>query len=125
MKIKHKFVDIIPDSLEENTIYVSILYSTVIHKCPCGCGNEVVTPLSPHGWQLTYDGETITLFPSIGNWSLSCRSHYWIRQNEIKWAESWSEEMINGNRVWDARAKKKFFRKKKREKLFNFFKNRD
>ena len=123
MKMRHKFVDIIPDSLEENTLYVSIPYSTVVHKCACGCGNEVVTPLSPHDWQLTYDGETITLYPSIGNWSFPCRSHYWIRKNEIMWAKSWSDKMINRNRKWDKRAKEKYFRKKKRNKLFDFFKN--
>jgi len=125
MKMKHKFVDTIPDSLEENTLYVSIPYSTVVHKCACGCGNEVVTPLSPHDWQLTFDGKTITLYPSIGNWSLHCRSHYWIRENEIKWAESWSDEMINRNREWDKRSKKKYFRKKNRNKFFDFFKNRE
>jgi len=122
--MKHKFVDTIPDVLEDNTVYISIRYSTVVHKCACGCGNEVVTPLSPHDWQLTYNGETISLFPSIGNWSLPCRSHYWIRKNEIEWAETWSNEMIRRNREWDSKNKEVFFRKRKRDRLFRIFKKR-
>lgn len=98
MKMQHKFVEFIPDDLEIGTLYVSMTYATIVHKCCCGCGNEVVTPLTPNDWQLTFDGETITLFPSIGNWGLPCRSHYWIRKNEVRWAESWSDEMIRNNR---------------------------
>ncbi|WP_417924835.1 DUF6527 family protein [Collimonas pratensis] len=26
-------------------------------------------------WSLTYDGKTVSLDPSIGNWSLPCRAH--------------------------------------------------
>lgn len=124
MKMKHKFVETIPDSLENNTLYISIRYSTVVHKCACGCGNEIVTPLSPYDWQLTYNGETISLYPSIGNWSLPCRSHYWIRENEIEWAGSWSDEMIRKNREWDSKNKKEYFGKRKRDRLFRFFKKR-
>jgi hypothetical protein len=98
MKMQHKFVEFIPDELDTGVLYISTTYATVVHKCCCGCGNEVVTPLTPNDWQLTYDGETITLFPSIGNWSLPCRSHYWIKRNDVRWAESWSDEMIRKNR---------------------------
>ena len=122
--MKHKFVETIPDSLENNTLYISIRYSIVVHKCACGCGNEIVTPLSPYDWQLTYNGETISLYPSIGNWSLPCRSHYWIRENEIEWAGSWSDEMIRKNREWDSKNKKEYFRKRKRDRFFRFFKKR-
>ena len=67
MKMQHKFVEFIPDELENGVLYVSVTYATAIHECCCGCGNEVVTPLAPNDWQLTFDGESITLFPSIGN----------------------------------------------------------
>lgn len=92
MKMEHKFVEFIPDELEDGTLYISITYATVLHKCGCGCGNEVVTPLSPSDWQLTFNGETISLFPSIGNWSFPCRSHYWIRKNEVVWVKDWHDE---------------------------------
>ena len=83
MIMKHKFVENMPEKLDESVLYVSIPFETVIHLCACGCKNEVVTPLSPAEWSVTFDGETISLHPSIGNWSLDCRSHYWIRKNNI------------------------------------------
>ncbi len=61
--LRQEFVDLIPDELAEGTVYVSILYATVVHKCCCGCGNEVVTPLGPTDWQLVFDGESISLTP--------------------------------------------------------------
>lgn len=89
-----KFVDSVPEDLEDKVIYISIKYSTVIHKCPCGCGNEVVTKLAPQRWRITFDGETVSLFPSVGNWGMPCQSHYWIEKNKVLWAESWSKEKI-------------------------------
>ena len=32
-----------------------------------------------------FDGRTISLNPSIGNWSYPCRSHYWIKGNRVVW----------------------------------------
>jgi hypothetical protein len=95
MKIlTHKFVENIPEVLEDDIIYVSISYETVVHKCCCGCGNEVVTPLSPAGWSLIFNGESISLKPSIGNWSFKCHSHYWIRNNKVHWSDNFSEDHI-------------------------------
>ena len=89
--VVHRFVDQVPEDPEDGVIYVSIPFSTVIHKCCCGCGHEVVTPLSPSGWQLIFDGESVSLRPSIGNEALPCRSHYWIRNNSVHWA-GWYED---------------------------------
>ena len=50
-----EFVQAIPEKLEDGTLYVSMDYATVVHKCCCGCGREVVTPLSPTDWKLTFD----------------------------------------------------------------------
>ena len=82
----HQFVEFIPNELKEGTLYVCMGLATVVHKCCCGCGNEVVTPLSPSDWKLIFDGETITLHPSIGNWGFKCQSHYWIRDSRVRWA---------------------------------------
>src|SRR6058998_1537160 len=68
--IRHEFVDYVPEELEDGVVYVSIRYSTAVHLCCCGCGIEVASPISPADWELTFDGESITLHPSIGNWSL-------------------------------------------------------
>lgn len=62
-KLSHKFVKNIPEKLEDGIVYISTEYPTAIHKCCCGCGNEVVTPISPADWKLTFDGETISLYP--------------------------------------------------------------
>ena len=77
----HRFVEFMPEHLEPDVIYVSLRFALVSHKCACGCGEEVVTPLSPRDWQLIFNGDTVSLYPSIGNWSFRCRSHYWIDQN--------------------------------------------
>ena len=53
--LRHEFVEFIPDKLVDGVIYVSIPYATVAHKCCCGCGMEVVTPLSPTDWELIFD----------------------------------------------------------------------
>lgn len=104
-RVAHEFVEYIPDRLEDGTLYVSIGFATVVHLCVCGCGNEVVTPLSPVDWRLTFDGETITLYPSIGNWSFPCRSHYWIEQSEVVWAPAWTQEEIEAGRTHARSAK--------------------
>jgi hypothetical protein len=56
--LTHEFVEFIPDhhQLQDGIVYVSIQYATAVHKCCCGCGEEVVTPLSPTSWQMTFDG---------------------------------------------------------------------
>jgi hypothetical protein len=107
-QLAHQFVEYIPQELSDGTIYVSIPFATVVHKCCCGCGSEVVTPLSPTDWQLTFDGETISIDPSIGNWSFACQSHYWIRRNRVNCAPRWSKREIEMGRANDRLAKKEY-----------------
>jgi hypothetical protein len=107
--ITHAFVEFIPDNLEDSTLYVSMPYATAVHKCFCGCGNEVVTPLSPTDWRLTFDGKTISLHPSIGSWSLACKSHYWIQQDKVEWAPQWSRKQIEAERERDRWTKQQYF----------------
>lgn len=107
--LKHEFVEFIPDELEQGTIYVSIRFATASHLCCCGCGNKVVTPIRPTDWKLIFDGKTISLQPSIGNWSLACQSHYWIRNNRVRWAPKWSHKQIDRGRSRDRRAKEAYF----------------
>jgi len=118
----HKFVRFIPDNLEDNIIYISIEYSIAIHNCCCGCGNRVVTPFSPTDWKLIFDGESVSLYPSIGNWSFRCKSHYWITNNKIIRAESWSNDQIKLSRFMDQINKKKYYAKKLEDK-FNTIKS--
>lgn len=92
--IEHEFVDFIPQVMEPGKLYVSILYRTMSHLCACGCKTEVVTPISPVGWSLEYDGERVSLKPSIGSWSLPCKSHYFINRNKVVWAATMSDAEI-------------------------------
>jgi hypothetical protein len=107
--LKHEFVETIPAILQDGTIYVCIPYSTAVHKCACGCGNEVVTPITPTDWQLTFDGETISLYPSVGSWNLPCQSHYFIRRNKMQWSYQWSRDEIAAGRAREEREKKQYF----------------
>ena len=88
------FVDTLPDELEDGRLYISLQYRTIAHKCACGCGTEINTPLHPTGWALTYDGVQVSIFPSVGNWSEKCQSHYWIAKNQIRWSRPWTREQI-------------------------------
>jgi hypothetical protein len=97
--LAYEFVEYIPEELEERTVYISVVYGTAVHKCCCGCGREVVTPLSPAGWQLIFDGKSVSLYPSIGNWSLPCQSHYFITKNRAIWAPRWTRKQIGEGRA--------------------------
>ncbi len=109
--LHHRFVEFIPDSLEEGILYISVDYCTAIHKCVCGCGNKVVTPISPTAWQLSFNGRSVSLKPSIGNWNFDCQSHYWIENNKIRHAVQWSREEIESGRDRDANLKREFYLK--------------
>ena len=110
IKLTHRFVEFVPEVLEKNVLYVSLTYGTVSHQCCCGCGREVVTPLTPTDWKLTFDGETVSLYPSIGNWNFPCQSHYWIDRNQVEWAGKWSKNQIAGERARDRLAKERHFK---------------
>ena len=110
--IQFKFVEFIPSELEEDVLYISIEYKTAVHKCVCGCGNKVVTPLTPTDWEITYDGKTVSLSPSIGNWNFKCKSHYFITKNTIRHAKQWSDWEIEDGRKEDSENKENYFKKK-------------
>ena len=104
-----ELVEFIPDELKEQTLYVSLTYCTVVHKCFCGCGREVVTPLSPTAWQLTFDGKTVSLYPSIGSWNLPCQSHYFVTKNRVVWARKWTEKQIARGRAQETKAREQYY----------------
>lgn len=99
--LRPEFVTSFPTQMEHGVIYVSIEYNNCGHLCACGCGREVITPLSPAQWTITYDGENISMRPSIGNWSLPCRSHYFVHQGRVRWARDYTEHEIARNRLHD------------------------
>jgi len=99
--VHHEFVDQIPDSLAQDTLYVSIRYRMTAHLCLCGCTEKVVHPLRPNRWTFTFDGVNVSLSPSIGNDGLPCKSHYWITKSEVNWHPKLNDFQIAGARARD------------------------
>jgi hypothetical protein len=112
-KLVPVFVEYIPLEIEEGFLYISMKYATATHLCACGCGERVVTPISKRAWSLSYNGEEVTLTPSIGNYEQECQSHYFIRNNRIDWC---SKVSIRGH--VKLRKNKK---RKKRKKWYKFW----
>lgn len=108
--ISPRFVEGVPKTLEDGVLYISETYGTASHKCACGCGMRVVTPLTPTDWKVVREKDaTVSLFPSIGNWDYPCQSHYWIRRNQIEWAAKWSRSRIEAGRAVDRAQKAAYF----------------
>lgn len=107
--LRHRFVQYIPETLEPGILYISVEYVTASHLCCCGCGMEIVTPFSPVGWRMTFDGATISLWPSIGNWNLRCRSHYIIDRGRVVVAGSWTDSEVATKQRHDKEAKADYF----------------
>jgi len=108
--LAHRFVRSIPKELELGVLYLSMEYATAIHSCCCGCGNQVVTPFSPTDWQMSFDGESVSISPSIGNWSFPCRSHYFINKGHVIEADQWSQMQVEAGRRQDKINKAHFYK---------------
>lgn len=109
IELEHRFVELIPESLEPGVLYIAMDYGIATHACACGCGEEIVTPFTPTDWAMTYDGETVSLWPSIGSWTLPCRSHYIVRRGKVIEAEPWSEDQVENARRREKEAKAQFY----------------
>jgi len=115
----HEFVEFIPSELKEGVLYISVQYATAVHKCACSCGNKVVTPISPADWQLLFDGDSVSLRPSIGNWQFPCRSHYWITSNKVRWAKACTPEEVAAGRQRESRDYERYFASRRAASNFN------
>lgn len=111
------------DDIQPGHLYISHKYGTAMHLCACGCGEEVVTPLSPQGWTLHFNGR-FSLTPSIGNFEFPCHSHYFVTDEKICWCRNNYDDTPYESR----NTKKKRKGKKKKsakivffQKLFQFF----
>ncbi|MRX07141.1 hypothetical protein GJ697_04750 [Pseudoduganella sp. FT25W] len=103
--LAHRFVRNVPRELDQGVLYISMDYATAVHSCCCGCGERVVTPFTPTDWRMTFDGESVSLNPSVGNWNQKCRSHYVIQRNRVLEAGPWSKNQIEAEGRRDKRAK--------------------
>lgn len=59
--------------------------------------------MTPTEWSVLFDGETVSLRPSIGNWGFDCESHYWIKRNRVQWAAGRTSERTDAGRPTDDR----------------------
>jgi Family of unknown function (DUF6527) len=107
--LKHRFVRNVPRELDPGVLYISMDYATAVHSCCCGCGDRVVTPFTPTDWRVTFDGESVSLHPSVGNWNQKCRSHYVIQRNRVLEAGAWSNTQIEAERRRDKGAKAAYY----------------
>ncbi len=107
--LEHRFVHYIPEELEPGVLYISMEYATAAHSCCCGCGEQVVTPFTPTDWKLTFDGETVSLWPSIGNWNFKSRSHYIVMRSHVFEAEPWEDKHIQWGRARDKERKQQHY----------------
>lgn len=108
-RLEPRFVRHIPEILEPGVIYVSMEYATAAHSCCCGCGDQVVTPFTPTDWSIWFDGENVSLSPSVGNWFQSCKSHYVVVRGRVIGRGSWTQGRIEAERQRDRAAKSTFY----------------
>jgi hypothetical protein len=108
-RFKHELVNSIPEKLQSNILYVTRDKDVAAHLCACGCGREVITPLSPTDWSIKLQRDEATLLPSIGNWAFPCRSHYFIRNGAVVWASNMSNQAVALGRQRDRARKRSYY----------------
>lgn len=75
----------IPHVLVNGVLYVCLDCQVAVHLCACGCGEKTVTPLGTDGWGLEFKNGLLSLNPSVGNFNIPCKSHYFITNNKVRW----------------------------------------
>ena len=109
MRFRLERVHYMPKVLEPGVLYYTEEFRTCAHLCACGCGAKVRTPVSPVEWSVEEGSKGPSLWPSVGNWQQDCRSHYWIRNGSVKWAEDWTEEEILSGRSFEEFRRETFY----------------
>ena len=109
MKFRLEKVHYMPKQLEPGVLYVSDEFGTAAHLCACGCGAKVRTPLGPAEWAIKEHLTGPSLWPSVGNWQLPCKSHYVIAKGEIVWASRWSDAEVHAGRAQEQHRREVYF----------------
>lgn len=78
----------LPQTIEEGKLYISKEYGISKHLCPCGCKSLIVIPFAENvekdlKWAYTEIDGKVSFKPSMGNWQLPCKSHYYITDNKF------------------------------------------
>lgn len=109
-------VHYIPRELKPGILYVSEEFDVAGHLCACGCGAKVITPLGPTEWTFTATPHGPSLSPSIGNWQLPCKSHYWVDGGTIKWSIAWTPEQVEHGRRSEYARRRDYYESRKFKK---------
>ena len=83
----------LPEALAENVVYVSDEYELAALKCACGCGHRISLLLGDGHKVDEFEG-LADISPSIGVWDSPCKSHFWVRNGKVLWAEEFSDAEI-------------------------------
>jgi len=80
-----------------------IVLRSIVMKCPCGCGDDLVINLDPRvdkTWQLYSKNKKFTIYPSIWR-DNRCESHFIIWNSKIYWCdyESLWEDSFDDDRL--------------------------
>lgn len=78
-----------PPVLADGVVYVSDEYELAALKCACGCGHPI-TLLLGDGHRVRESHGLADISPSIGVWDAPCKSHFWVRNGQVLWAEEFS-----------------------------------
>lgn len=107
------FVQSIPkeaDEIKDGYLYICLRYNMIVHRCPCGCNGLSEIGLNRRTRTFIYDGVGVTLEPSVGARALPCRSHYWIRDNQVLWSAPLTME----DDIWYERKRRRLLDQDKR-----------
>lgn len=117
-RLRLQRVHYMPKELEPGILYLSEEFDVAGHLCACGCGNKVMTPLGPTEWSFQELEKGPSLTPSIGNWQLPCKSHYWIDGGKVEWSGAWSPEQVErGRRAEEERRRAHYESRKAKDGL--------
>lgn len=119
MRFTLERVHYMPTTLQPGVLYVSDEYGAAAHLCACGCGSKVRTPIGPTEWGIKETPLGPSLSPSVGNWQLPCRSHYWISQGEVCWAEQWTREEIAAGYLCDEERRREYYERRAMRRVGN------
>lgn len=92
MKFSYQAVERIPKRLNNNVVYHSEEFELGALLCACGCGHRVML-LVPDSHQVTSEGGTATVRPSIAVCDAPCKSHYVITAGRVEWLPAFTDAL--------------------------------
>jgi hypothetical protein len=88
----YQAIERIPKPLLNGIVYHSEEFEIGALLCACGCGHRV-SLLVPDSHQITSEGGTATVHPSIAVCDAPCKSHYVISAGRVHWLPAFSDDM--------------------------------